>query len=77
MVQEEIIRNNRDGVTSIADEEDNCAIVGKGKEAKGMKAQVEAKSNQNNGKKKELSKIKCFHLHEYIHYETNCLHNKS
>ena len=30
----------------------------------------------NQGKKKDLSKIKCFHCHEYGHYATKCLHNK-
>ena len=42
-----------------------------------MKAQGETKSSQNNGKKKDLNKIKCFHCYEYEHYETNSLHKKS
>jgi len=45
--------------------------------AKGKKAQGEVESNQNNGKNKDLSKIKCFHFHEYEHYVTKCLHRKS
>lgn len=72
-MQEEIKRNTRDGVTSIVDEEEDCALVGKGNKAKGMKAQGEAESSQ----KKDLSKIKCFHCHEYGHYATKCPHKKS
>ena len=34
LVQEEIRRNIRDGVTSITDEEEECDLVGKGKKAK-------------------------------------------
>ena len=34
-------------------------------------------SNQNNDKKKDLSKIKCFPCHEFGHYATKCVHKKS
>jgi len=71
-VQEEIQRNTRDGVIFKAEEEDNFSLVGKGK-----KAQSKLEFNQNNGKKKDLNKIKCFHYHEFGHYATKCLHKKS
>lgn len=77
LVQEVIRRNTRDGVTSISNEEEYCSLVCKGKNSEGMEAQGEAESNQNNGKKKELSKKKCFHNHEYGHYATKCPHKKS
>lgn len=60
-MQEEIKRNTRDSVTSTIVEEEDCALVGKGNKVKGMKAQGEVESNQNNGKKKDLNKIKYFH----------------
>lgn len=77
LVQEKIRRNIRDSVTSRSDEEEDCALVGKGKNAKGKKTQGKAKSNQNHGKKKDLNKIKCFHPHEYGNYATKCPHKKS
>lgn len=39
--------------------------------AKGKKSQGEVESSQK-GKKKDLSKIKFFHYHEFGHYDTNC-----
>lgn len=77
LAKDEIKRNTRDGVTSIVVEEEDCALIGKGKKDKGMKAQGEVKSKQKHRKKKYLSKIKCFHWHEYGHYATKCLHRKS
>ena len=42
LVQEEIRRNTRDGVTSKIDEEENSALARKGKRVKGKKAQGKA-----------------------------------
>lgn len=52
-------------------------MVGKGKKEKGNKTQRKPESNQINFKKKDSSKIKCFHCHEYGHYATKFLHKKS
>lgn len=40
-MQEEIIRNIIDGVTSRSHEEEDCSLVGKGKNNKGKKSQGE------------------------------------
>lgn len=50
-------------------------MVGKGKKGKGKNSQTKPKSIQG-GKKKELSKIKCFNCHEFRHYATECLLKK-
>ena len=42
-----------------------CARVRKGKKAKGNKSQGEEG-------KRDLSKVKCFHFHEYGNYATGC-----
>jgi len=52
-------------------------LFGKGKKGKGKNAQSNPKSIQNNGRKKDLRKIKCFNYHEFEHYATKCPHNKS
>jgi len=77
LVEEEIRRNTRDGVLAKFDEEEHCALVGKGKNAKGKRAQGEAESSENHGKKKDLSQIKWFHCHEYGQYAIECPHKKS
>ena len=77
MVLEETKRNTRNGITSKTDEEEKNSLAGKGNKAKGKKEQGKAESNHNHGKKKDLSKIKCFHYHEYGYYATKCLHKKS
>jgi len=42
---------------------------------KGNKSQSKVELSQG-GKKKDLSKIKCFHCHEFKHYTTKCQHKK-
>lgn len=45
LVQEEFKRNNRDETSSKAEDEDNFALVGKGKKGKGKKTQSKLKSS--------------------------------
>lgn len=75
LVQEEIKRYTKDGTSSREKDEENFSLVGN--KGKGKKIQRKPKSNQNNGKKKDLSKIKCFHYHEYGHYATKFFNKKS
>eukprot|EP00253_Pinus_taeda_P032460 PITA_32460 len=77
LVQKEFRRNNHDGTSSKAEDEENFALVGKGKKGKGKKTQSKPESSQNNGKKKDMSKIKCFHCHKFGHCATKCPHKKS
>ena len=67
--------NTRDG-TSSKEEEEDFALFNKGRKSKGKKSQCEANSRQE-GKKKDLSKIKCFNCYEFRHYATKCPHKKA
>ena len=49
---------------------------GKEKKGKGKKSQSKAESSQR-GKKKDLSRIKCFHYHEFTHYSMKCPHKNT
>jgi len=73
--QEEFRRSTRDGSSSKADEEEKFALMGKGKKGKGKKFQPKPDSNHDG--KKDLSKVKCFHCHEFGHYATRCPQKKS
>lgn len=76
-MQEQIKRNIIYGVTTRVEEEENFSLVGKGNKSKGKKAQGKSESSQNQGKKKDLNKIKCFYCHEYENYETKHSYKKS
>lgn len=75
-VQEYIRGNTRGGTSSKGEDEENFDLVGKRKNGKGNKSQTMLESNQG-GKKKYLSKIKCFNCLEFRHYATKFPHKKS
>ena len=67
-MQEEIRRSTRDGSSSKASDEENCALAAIAKKGKSKKySQSGAK-----GKKQDMSKVKCFHCHQHGHYATDC-----
>eukprot|EP00253_Pinus_taeda_P030443 PITA_30443 len=72
LVQEEIRKNTRDGSSSKASNEENCALVAKAKKGKNNKASHFGAK----GKKQDMSKVKCFHCHQHGHYATNCPQKK-
>ena len=69
LVQEEIRQNTRDGSSSKNHDEENCALVAKARKGKGRKSHPKSEAK---GKKLDLSKVMCFHCHEYGHLATNC-----
>ncbi len=59
------------------EEEENFVLDGKGGKTKGKKGVGGAESNSKGKKeKKDLSKIKCFHFHQFRHYATKCPQRK-
>jgi len=75
-VQEEIRWNTRDGSSSKASHEEDCALAAKEKKGK-EKGSLSESSSSNNGKKFENSKLRCFNFHKLVHYATNCPKKKS
>ena len=73
-MQEEFRRNTRDGSSSKNADEEDCALAAKAKKGKGKK--FHSKSESKNGKKQDMSKVKCFHCHKHGHFATNCLQKK-
>ena len=61
LVQEEFRRNTRDGYSSKNDDEEDCALATKAKKGKGKK--FHSKSKSKDGKKHDMSRVKCFHCH--------------
>lgn len=74
-IQEEIRRGMVEERLVMTDEEENCALTGKSSKAKGKKGQGETESSKKD-KKKDLSKIKCLHCHEFGHHASKCLGKK-
>ena len=75
-MQEEIIKNTRDGSSSKTNDEENCTLAGKARKGKGKVSH--SKSDYcHGGKKKNMSKVNFFHCHELGHFATNFLLKKS
>ena len=74
LVQEEFRRNTKDGSSSKNEDEEDCASATKARKGKGKK--FHSKSKSKNGKNQDMSKVKCFHYHEYGHFSTNCPQKK-
>eukprot|EP00253_Pinus_taeda_P025687 PITA_25687 len=72
LMQEEIRRNTRDGSSSKASNEKNCALTAKANKGKNKRASHSGAK----GKKQDMSKVKCFHCHQHGHYATNCPQKK-
>lgn len=60
LVHEEIRRNTRDGVTSKIDEQEKISLVGKGKKAKGKKAQVRKNPYRTMARRNNSVKLNAF-----------------
>ena len=76
LMQDEIRRNTRDGSSSKTDDEDNCALAIQARKGKGKISR--SKSYSYHGcKKKDTTKVKCFHCYKMAHFATNCPLKKS
>ena len=64
LVEEEIRRDTRDGSSSKNDDEEDCALVSKANKKKGKKFHSISKAGEY-GKEHNMSKVKCFHCHEF------------
>eukprot|EP00253_Pinus_taeda_P020075 PITA_20075 len=65
-----------DGSSSKTDGEENCSLAIKAKKRKG-KASHSKSDSYHGGKKKDMTKFRCFHCHELGHFATNCPLKKS
>lgn len=74
-IQEEIWRGSRDGRSMKTKDKESFTLAGKSSKAKGKEGQGVAQSSRK-GKKKDLSKIKFFHCHEFGQYSPKCLERK-
>ena len=74
LVQEEFRKITRDGYSSKNEDEEDCALAAKVRKGKGKK--FHSKSESNNGKKQDMSKVKCFNYHKHRHFATNCPQKK-
>ena len=69
-MQEEFRRNKRDVSSYNNDDDEDFVLVAKVKKWKGKKFHSKSNSDKD-GKKCDMSRVKCFHCHEHGHYATN------
>ena len=72
-MQEDIRPSTRDGYSSMHDDEEDCALATKVKKKKGKKFHSRSQASED-GKEHNMSKVNCFHYHEFGHIATNCPH---
>ena len=65
----------RDGSSSKEDDEEYFTLGGKAKKGKGNNFHSKSKSGEE-GKERNMSRVKFFHCHEHGHYATNCPQKK-
>ena len=51
----------------MTDDGENCALASKAKKGKGKKSHSKSETYKE-GKKHDMSKVKCFHSHDHGHY---------
>ena len=68
-MQEEFRHNTRDGSSSKNEDEEDFSLATKARKGKGIK--LHSKPESNNGKKQDMSMVKCFHCHDHGHFSTN------
>ena len=71
LVQEEFRWNTKDGSSSKHDHDEDCALAAKAREGKRKKFHYKYESGKYS-KKRDMSRVKCFHCHEHGHYTTSC-----
>ena len=71
LVQEEFKQNTKDGSSYKNEDEEDCSLAAKAKKGKGKKFHSKSESGKD-GKKRDMSRVKCFHCHKHGHYATNC-----
>ena len=74
-MQKEFRQNNKDGFSSKIDDEKNCTLDGKANMGKGNQSYSKSYTRKED-KKRDMSRVKCFHSHEHGHYGTNCIQTK-
>ena len=75
LMQEEFRQNTRDGSSSKLDDEEDCALATKVNKGKGNKLNYKSEASEY-GKEHTMSKVKCFHYHEYGNIAKNCPQRK-
>eukprot|EP00253_Pinus_taeda_P035828 PITA_35828 len=76
LMQDDIRRSTRDGSSSKTGDEENDALVIKARKGKSKISRSKSDSYRG-GKKKDMTKVKCFHCHKIGHFATNFPFKKS